>query len=590
MVSALGKSELRQKAPLVVEDEPEPACDILVVDDSPSNLMAIEAALGELAPRLVKASSGGEALRQLLSHEFALILLDVQMPGMDGFETARLIRSREKTRHLPIIFVTAFSANDDKILHGYSLGAVDFLFKPIVPEVLRAKISVFVELRRQNQEILRQATQIREQERRTLELRIAEERQRWEARVLRQQMEEQERYALDMARRADDLARAVAEREEARRELSVINVRLEEADRRKDEFIAMLAHELRNPIASIVTSLELMRVKKLEDPVLARAQQTIMRQVFHLTRLVDDLLDISRITSGKMELRRSATDLGTVIHEAIEMNRTAIEQRHQKLVVALPDPPIELDADGVRLTQIVANLLSNATRYTGEGGDISVRCHATHAEAIIAVQDTGQGIAPEIIERVFDMFVQNRKGGAGLGLGLTLVKRLVEMHGGSVSVESPGVGKGSTFTVRLPLVERKSIPEQDGDMGVVAIATALSVAVVEDDVDVREALVALLEHWGHRVFVAATGPQGVELVVKERPDVALVDIGLPDLDGYGVARQVCAALGKSRPRMLALTGMGRQWDRERALAAGFDAHLVKPASAPDLRRALTEPE
>jgi signal transduction histidine kinase len=564
----------------------EAAGDILVVDDSPGNLLAIEAAFGDLSSRLVKVGSGAEALRRLLEQDFALILLDVQMPGMDGFETAHLIRSRERTRHLPIIFITAYSANDDKVLQGYALGAVDFLFKPIVPEVLRAKAAVFVELQQRTAEVVRQAALLREHERRELEHRLAGERQRWEAAALRQQMEEHERFAMQMAERADELARTVAEREEARRELSRINERLEEADRRKDEFIAMLAHELRNPIASVVTSLELMRVKQIEDPMLNRARETMMRQIRHLTRLVDDLLDVSRITSGKMELLRSTVDLGSIVSEAVEMTRAAIEQRAQKLSVRLPDPPVSLSADAVRLTQVVANLLSNATRYTGEHGHIELSCEQDSKVAVVRVSDNGQGIAPELLERVFDMFVQNRSGGAGLGLGLTLVRRLVEMHGGAVHAESAGSGRGSQFTVRLPLSDADPLSVPSSEQVGPITDRSLRIVVVEDDADVREALCALLEQWGHQVQAAKDGGDGVELVLRERPDVAVVDIGLPRLDGYGVAERVRDALGEQRPRMLALTGMGRDWDRQRAFDAGFDAHLVKPASAPELRRAL----
>lgn len=258
-------------APL--DEGPSTTGDILVVDDDPKNLLAIEVALGEIDARLIKAQSGEQALRLLLERDFALILLDVQMPNMDGFDAARIIRSRAKTRHVPIIFVTAFSHNDTDIKRGYALGAVDYLFKPIVPEVLRAKVQVFIELRARTAEVTRQAQQLREMERMEAERRLLEERQRWEADALRLQMEEQQR----------------------------INAQLEEADRRKDEFIAVLAHELRNPLAPIVTSLELIR-DRAQDPVINRAREIMERQTQHLVRLIDDLLDVARITQGKIEL------------------------------------------------------------------------------------------------------------------------------------------------------------------------------------------------------------------------------------------------------------------------------------------------
>lgn len=275
-------------------DDIDVARDILVVDDDPNNLVAIEVALGDLGARLVKASSGTEALRHLLKQDFALILLDVQMPSMDGFETARLIRARDRSRHVPIIFITAHSHDDDAVLKGYDLGAVDFLFKPIVPEVLRTKASVFVELQRRSSEIARQAELLREHERREHDRSLAEARQRWEAESLRR-----------------------------------INGKLKEADRKKDEFLALLAHELRNPLAPIVAALEVIRLADADPALLMRSRAIIERQVVHLTRLVDDLLEVSRITNGKLELCRERIEIGAVVAQAIATSEVALqEKRH----------------------------------------------------------------------------------------------------------------------------------------------------------------------------------------------------------------------------------------------------------------------
>src|SRR5688572_9570166 len=288
-----------------------PTFDILVIDDNPANLLAIEAALAGLGLNLVTAQSGADGLRQLLERDFALILLDIEMPGMNGFETARLVRGRLRTRHVPIIFVTAFSRDDREILEGYALGAVDFLFKPIVPEVLRAKASVFVELRRRTDEVARQAELLREAERQEHKRRLAEERQRWESEALREQMEKEKANAAATAHKAAELARTVAALERVESELMERQRQLEQADRRKNEFLALLGHELRNPLAPIVTGLELIRSRPFDDPILRKACGALERQVGHLTRLVDDLLDVSRITTGKIDLRRERVTIGT---------------------------------------------------------------------------------------------------------------------------------------------------------------------------------------------------------------------------------------------------------------------------------------
>ena len=526
--------------------------DILVVDDDAGNLAAIEVALGDLGRRLVKARSGAEALRCLLSQDFALILLDINMPGMDGFETARIIRERPRSRHVPIIFVTAYNREDTElILRGYSLGAVDFLFKPIVPEVLRAKAAVFVELQSRAEELQRQSAMLRELERRELERRLLEERQAWEAQALR------------------------------------------EENQRKDEFLAVLAHELRNPLSPLVTGLELIRVYGIEHEGLERVRESMERQVRHLIRLVDDLLDVSRISRGKITLRLEPVDLGVVLHQAVESAEPLMDERRHELVVQTCPDNLMLYGDQVRLTQVVANLLHNAARYTDSGGRIEISCGRDNNHAVIRVADNGRGIAPNIIDRIFDMFVQEREGGGGLGLGLTLVHRLVELHGGAVRVYSEGAGRGSEFVVRLPLLEADHPVQPPASVEQARAGSERPqgprpqrVVVVEDQDDVREAMKALLEGWGHRVEAAPDGLSGVDLIVRSRPEVALVDIGMPGLDGYSVARRVRAELGSQSPRLVALTGFGREEDRERARRAGFDSHLTKPAGPLELQRVL----
>jgi signal transduction histidine kinase len=528
-----------------------PAPDILVVDDDPGNLAAIEAALEELGPKLVKARSGAEALRHLLSQDFSLIFLDVNMPGMDGFETARVIRERPRSRHVPIIFVTAYNREDSElILRGYSLGAVDFLFKPIVPEVLRAKAAVFVELQSRATELQRQAEMLREMERRELERRHVEERQAWESQALR------------------------------------------EENARKDEFLAVLAHELRNPLSPLVTGLELIKCYDIEHGGLARVRESMERQVHHLIRLVDDLLDVSRISRGKVNLRLEPVDLGVVVHQAVEGIESVLGERKQELVVEPCPEGLILYADQVRLTQVISNLLHNAMRYTEPGGRIELSCGRDGSQVVVRVADNGRGISPQMLDRIFDIFVQEREGGGGLGLGLTLVHRLVQLHGGSVRAYSDGAGRGSEFVVRLPLYDETDPtmrPQPRGGEAEAQEATAyvpLHVVVVEDQQDVRDALKALLEGWGHRVDAASDGLAGIDLILAQRPEVALVDIGMPGLDGYSVARRIRAEMGTAAPRLVALTGFGREEDRERARRAGFDSHLTKPAGPQLLRRVL----
>jgi signal transduction histidine kinase len=573
-----------------------PSFDILVVDDNASNLLAIEAALSGLGLNLVSAQSGADALRWLLERDFALILLDIEMPSMDGYETARLIRGRLRTRHVPIIFVTAFSREDREILEGYGLGAVDFLFKPIVPEILRAKASVFVELRRRADEVARQAELLRDAERQDHTRRLAEERQRWEAESLREQMEKERRNAAAMGQKATELARTVARLEQAEADLKRYSLELEEADRRKDEFLALLGHELRNPLAPIVTSLELLRSRQGLDPIAQRACGTLDRQVAHLTRLVDDLLDVSRITSGKIELRRQRFPLCEIIDRAVVLCQPQFDQRRQALEVEIADREIPLELDITRMVQVVSNLLLNAAKYSETGSRVRLAAGRNRGEAFISVTDEGRGIDPDMLPRIFGSFVQVNTGGGGLGVGLTLARRLVEMHGGSIHARSGGVGRGSEFEVRIPIAQGV----QDAPVPVVAaleksapfsleptsLDERMRIVVIDDNDDIRETMQQLLQSLGHDVEVAPDGLSGVALVLKERPQVALVDIGMPGLDGYQVAQKLRAELGPQQLRLVAMTGFGQSTDRDRALAAGFDSHLIKPARTDQIRRAL----
>jgi CheY-like chemotaxis protein/two-component sensor histidine kinase len=354
----------------------------------------------------------------------------------------------------------------------------------------------------------------------------------------------------------------------------------------------MLAHELRNPLAPIRTAVELLQSGHAPRETRGRALAAADRQLMNITRLVDDLLDVSRITTGKIELRRSTVELSDIIEAAVETAGKIMQERGHALTVSLPDEPVILDGDPTRLTQVFANLLHNAAKYTDPGGTISVCGAVEGAEVTIGVIDNGLGIRAELVPRVFDLFVQEDSGAdrarGGLGLGLTLVRELVSMHGGNVTVESEGLGKGSTFTVRLPCKTPQKIePPARGANGASTIhdvahphLAPLRIVLVEDSDDIREMLMELLQLEGHTVEVANDGLQGVSLVLEKQPQVALIDIGLPGLDGYAVAQRVRAA--QAPIRLIAMTGYGQPEERQRALDAGFDAHLVKPVSLHDL--------
>jgi signal transduction histidine kinase len=538
--------------------EVEPSAgDILVVDDNPANLVAIQAALGDFDAGVVRAHSGTEALALLLNRDFALILLDVKMPSMDGFETARMIRSRKRSRHTPIIFITAHGRDDRDILAAYQLGAVDFMFKPLVTEVLRAKVSVFVELQRRSAELATQASLLRDAERREHERALEEERRRWEAESLRRQMEE-----------------------------------LAAADRRKDEFLAFLGHELRNPLTPIVAGLELVRQKLAESPdadsTMVANTRTMQRQARHLTRLVDDLLDIARINSGKIELRSTLTTIQDVVDQAITTSRPLIDERGHELVVEMPADLLLIRGDTVRLVQAVANLVNNAARYTDPDGEIRISVVERAGLAEIHVVDNGHGIDPAFLPRIFEMFVQERDSTAGgLGLGLSLASRLVGMHGGTLTAFSEGPRRGSEFVVSLPIDPKADVSEVvRSSRPAPSTKKSLVVALVDDNPDIREMMQQLFSMWGHTVEAADCGETGVELILKLRPHVAFVDIGLPDLDGYAVASRIRSEAGGSGVRLVAMTGFGRDADRKRAQQAGFDLHLPKPADIDSLKRAL----
>lgn len=520
--------------------------EILVVDDNEKNLIALEAALEQLGRKLVFARSGTEALRRLLEQNFALIIMDVNMPELDGLETAKLIRARDRNRSTPIIFVTGVAFEDASILRAYDLGAFDYLVKPIRPEILRAKARVFVELHErtvQLQEALRHAhDQELEAQRRTIE-----------AEAMGQQMKQ-----------------------------------LLEMDRKKDEFIAILAHELRNPLQPLLTAVETID-ETPHEPVGDRTRDILRRHLQHVRRLVDDLLDVARFTARKLELHRERVLIDDAIEQAVVQSHRTVDERNHELVVNEAGPDAVVDGDPVRLVQVISNLINNAAKYTPDGGRIEIAASRDRDDVVVSVTDNGRGISPDLLSRIFEMFVQERSTGdgvGGLGLGLGLVKRLVEMHGGTVHGSSDGEGKGSQFVLRLPVFSEAA---RIHGARPVADVLSLRVVVCEPAREVRDVLAEILRSRGHEVLTVSNGLEGLRVIRAERPDVALLDITSSGLS-FRAVQTLQSELGPQMPRLVAMSGFGQTDDGCAALEAGFDAHLTKPATAEAILQALHREE
>ncbi|HKP73625.1 MAG TPA: response regulator, partial [Pyrinomonadaceae bacterium] len=664
--------------------------NILMVDDSPTNLLALESILQAPDRNLVRAASGDEALRYLLDTDVAVILLDVFMPGIDGLQTAELIRGREKSRDIPIIFLTADSSGNRNIARGYSLGAVDYILKPIDPDILRSKVAVFVELFKKTEEIKRQAELLHEKNielenanlqrlgklielgqqlaaerdpEQVLEkfcsaareiigaehagvgvlaengkslryfchcdecvvgdqsltspqaseklldrllaesrpLRLSEAAETLEAehlsspRVMMQSFlgapilspthaygwlyltnkldaeefgEADERLAATLAtqvavayenarlyteaqRHAAELQQEVAERKQAEEERARLLIReqaaraeAERANRTKDEFLATLSHELRTPLTAILGWTHLIRGGNLDDAILARALETIERNARSQSQLIDDLLDVSRIITGKLNLDFRPVELSSIVEATIDTVRPAAEAKNISVEPSLHTQHCLVSGDPARLQQVVWNLFSNAVKFTPEGGrvDVGLKCNEAHVE--LEVRDTGQGINPEFLPYIFDRFRQadgttTRKHG-GLGLGLAIVRHLVELHGGLIKADSDGDGRGATFTLRLPLAsvtvggdgvsEQTASPADDDAPKQDKQSNALEglrVLVVDDEMDTRELLQEVLVLYGAEVRTAESASEALSELQAWSPDLLLSDIGMP---------------------------------------------------------------
>src|SRR3984957_1707074 len=622
---------------------------ILLVDDQPARLVTYEAILAGLPVRTVRSSSGNEALQQLLKQDFAAILLDVNMPDMDGFEVARLIRGHPRLERTPIIFVTGFEVSALDQLKGYEVGAIDYISVPIVPEILRSKVAVLVELHQRHRE-LQELNRALKDARAELDSRyagdIAHQRSQYEAILsntpdfayvfdlhhrftyanegllkmwgkTREEaigknclelgyepwhaaMHDREIDEIVVSKKpirgevpftgtyghrnydylmvpvlgADGEVAAVAGITRDITERKQMEESLREADRRKDEFIAMLAHELRNPVAPIRNAGELLSRLATDE-----------RQPEQLSRLLHDLLEVARVTQGRIELRRETVAIQACVQMAVEAVEPMIKERSQRLNVIRQGLSIFVYADKARLTQCIVNLLTNATKFTPANGDIGVNSRVEGGQAIIEVSDTGAGIAAELLPQLFDLFVQGQRSldrsDGGLGIGLSVCKRLIDMHGGHVTGSSDGVGHGSRFAIHLPLAKEEAAAVHESTPQ--ASNAKRRIVVVDDNRDAADSLAALLEMDGHQVKAVYTAEAGLEEVDLREPDLVLLDIGLPRISGYEVVQRIKA----THPLMsvVALSGYGSPEDKQRAEAAGFDAHLVKPVEF-DVLKAL----
>ena len=386
----------------------------------------------------------------------------------------------------------------------------------------------------------------------------------------------------------------VALRASARqREVGELLAQREHAVRLRDEFLAMLAHELRNPLAPMRNALYMMRTLNIDHPVFAKSTGILERQVDHVVRMVDDLMDVARLERGKVALKKSRVDLNRVVGAAVEGCLQAARERGHRISVRFATEALPVEADAVRMEQIVANLVHNAAKFSPRPDEIRVETFIEQGCAVVAVQDNGIGFEPQMAEKLFDPFLQVNptleRSAGGLGMGLTIVRRLAELHGGVVHAESAGQGKGARFLVRVPLAAAQAhADEPKSGRGPGVAGRRRRVVVVEDNADIRESLRMLLGLWGHEVAMAAEGRAGVELVLRERPDVALIDVGLPGMNGYDVARSIRRSAPGGGVRLVAVTGYGQPGDRELAFQAGFDTHLLKPIAPEVLARLLAE--
>jgi len=636
---------------------------LLVADDNADMRDYLRRVLGSRW-QVEVVGDGRAALEAARAHPPDLVLTDVMMPEMDGFALLRALRENERTRHVPVVMLSA-RAGEEARVEGLGAGADEYLVKPFSARELLARVASQLALAKARAAAATHRAEAEMQKRNFASLLLqaptpiciirgpqlvvelanapcceiwARRREDVVGRPLLEALPELAGQGFDelltgvmntgrsfvgkevparfdrggrietvffnflyeplrtIEGRIDGvmvIAFDVTDEVRARDEIDRLRVEAEAASRAKDEFLAMLSHELRNPLSPMLTALQLLRLRT--DATAERELSVLERQAQHLVRLIDDLLDVSRLARGKIDLVRAPIEIATVIAEAVEMAEPLLEQRRHELVQRVPASGLRVDGDRERLAQVIANLLTNAARYTPAGGHIEIAASAVPDGVEIIVRDDGAGIAPELLPRIFELFVQGARGPArgegGLGLGLAIVQSLVQLHGGSVSAHSDGKGRGSEFRVRLPRSAASSemaAPVSAPPPGAARSRAGRRVLVVDDNRDAADLLGEALELDGHTVRVAYDGPSALNLAKELRPEIALLDIGLPVQDGYEVARQLRAGRVESELRLVAITGYGTATDHERSRDAGFVAHLTKPLDLSRVRTLLGE--
>jgi signal transduction histidine kinase len=520
---------------------------VLVVDDTDAARYSLVRALRGDGHEVIEAENGRRALETARRESLDLMVLDVRLPDINGFEVAEELRADDATKSLAILQISSSYTSADAQAQGLLRGADAYLTHPIEPQVLSATVHALLRMRKAEQHALaeRARAEISEQEART----ATEQRDR-------------------------------------------LVVQLRHESRLKNEFLAVLSHELRNPLAPIMNSVHILERASRDGKQGVRAREVIARQVRHMTRLVDDLLDVTRISRGKVSLQREFTDLNGVVRRSIEDHRSSFYQAEVQLLVELPELPLCVNRDATRLSQVVGNLLHNAAKFTPAGGHVTVSLGIEcNDQAVLRISDTGAGISPETMNHLFEPFVQGERtldrSGGGLGLGLALARGIVELHGGSISAFSEGPGRGAAFTVKLPIENRRApqlvlAPVQDTARG------TCRVLIIEDHLDAAESLRDALELSGHVVQISHDAASGLQLARSFAPDVVLCDIGLPCVDGYAVARQMRNDPDLRSLVLVALSGYATQEDREKSFDAGFDEHMAKPPQLDVLDRLLSQ--
>jgi signal transduction histidine kinase len=557
----------------------QPPVQLLIVDDHRDNLLALEAVLTPLGHRILQAQSGRGAFKILLQEEIALILLDVTMPGVDGYEVAELIRARPANRDTPIIFITANPKSASAAFKGYSVGAVDYIFKPVSADVLISKVNVFVDLYARSRALKRQAEDLRRAHD-ALDLTVRERTEQL-ARA-----NQRLRAVIDQRRRAEtERAELLLREQRARREAERVN-------RMKDEFLATLSHELRTPLNAMLGWAQLLETGQLDCDRLQHAVTVIKNNAFAQKQLIEDILDVSRIVNGKMVLKMSSVDVRTVIDGALDTLRPAAEAKRITIKTEAAAVP-ETCGDPDRLQQIVWNLLSNAIKFTPRDGRVDVRVENLGTDLRIVVSDNGRGIAPDFLPHIFDRFSQadstvTRTHG-GLGLGMAIVRHLVELHGGTVHAESEGENRGATFVVTLPIRAYEApietpLPmpppetEREVDWAELPRLDGITVLVVDNEVDARQIAAAILVQKGATVTEAASAEEALDVAARGQFDLIVSDIAMPVTDGYEMMRRLRQESCRFVPA-IALTACVTPDDIASAHAAGYQAYLPKPLSA-----------